>query len=224
MKTANPITQRRIIRSEALDALRAKDRDARRRLARHFVAFVRAPRGRKQPRGWIFYATDTHMATHEHRDEDQPAMFVSFMIGNPRAQVHGARDLVQELCEYNSDLLDEQDCHASCVVAQLKDFQAMFLEAKDEARANAVEFIFIDDRENLYWCTYDGSHAGQSIRNGGQSVIIRGCYDNDVRREVRSALRSHCRVRRPTKASLQVALRKIRRATRLPNVGYVPIP
>ena len=219
---------KRVIRSEALDALRAKHHDARKRLAKHFVAFVRAPHPNKECRGWLFYATDNHLATHVHRDfnpgkPEQP-IFTAFIVGNPRTQVHESRELIQELCAYNSDQLDEQDCHAQVVVNELRSYQMMLLEDKDEAWANAVEIIFFDDRNTLYWCAFDGSHAGQAIRGSGKSVIIRGCYDDDVRREVNAALRRHCLNGCPNRTSLLAAVRKIRKATKLPYVAYVPIP
>jgi len=218
---------RRIIKSDALDALRAKDRDARNRLGRHFVAFVRAPKDKGLPRGWVFHATDTPLATYTHledsRDSDRP-MFVSFIVGNPVSQVHDSRDAVQGFCDYNSELMDEADSHASVVLAEVKAYQTTLLEDEKEPRANAVEFLFLNDEGEVLWCGYDGSYGEQKLRGEGAHILIRGCYDASLQREVRTVLTRHCRTVRPTKASLDAAVRKIRRITRLKFVGYVPVP
>ena len=206
----------RIIRSDALDALHAKEADARQRLSRHLIAFVRSPR-RTGIKGWLFSASDSPVATY------QAPTFMAFVVANPRTQASESCQLIQQFWQFTADSLDEEDAHASVILAEVREYQRYLLEDKDEARANAAEFLFIDAGGDLAWCDYGGACAGQGMMSGGQAVLIRGCYDPVVHQAVRQALGCLRRRARPTSASLKAAVRSIRQATRLSHVGYVPI-
>lgn len=210
---------RQAVRSEALDAYRAKDRDAKKRLGRHFIAYVRVKRGAgKHPvRGYIVYATDNHLARYV------TDLFSAYIVGNPDLVVKDIRDTFQFAHEHSVELTDDADVHGTVVLTILKEYNKSVIEDKDEPRANAVEILLFDAVGDIYWCSYDGNYDGQPARGrGNKRVIFRGCYDRAANRAVRRILYGLGRGC-PDKAKLRRAVRAIRKATRLPNVGTVVV-
>jgi hypothetical protein len=214
---SNSIVTRQLPRSDALDALTVKERNARKRLATHFIAFVRAPQRASMPYGWIFYASSNPALTCR---TDQLA---AFMVGNPPSQVYESRDLIQTFHRLTVDQLDERDASAPVIIAELREYQGLLLQDKDEPRANAVEFLFIDNQERVCWCDWAGNVGSMMLKGSGQPVLIRGCYDIAIRRKVQEVLRRRCCRIRPSKATLTAAIRDLKRITRLSHVGCVPL-
>ena len=202
-------------RSSALDALLAKEADAREGLMRHFVAFVRAPRGRGLPRAWVFYATNSYLAISE------TPLFVGFSIGSSAVQTRDAQELIQGLCQWAANNLDEMDVSAPLILASVKGYHRLLLEDAKEPRASSVELLFID-AESVSWCDYAGASGEQGIVGQGAHILIRGCYHKETRHLVSQAL-GRCRTR-PSEASLAAVVQLIRKATGLSQVGYVSIP
>lgn len=210
----------RIIRSEAMDALRAKNEDARSRLSDRFIAFVQTERTKKGVFGYVFYGTN---ARDELLKMTGPKLFTLFGVGSPVVKVQDVRAAVNEFIDYTAEHLDERDVHGSVISEMLRSYQAMVLEDKDEARANPVEVLILDWTGRLFWVGYDGTENYFTYKPKGKMMVLRGCYDPAVRRRVTSLLNTRIRGRRMNKKAIASVLKELKKATKLKNVNCIPI-
>lgn len=212
--------RRRVVKSEALDALTAKTQHAERTIGKCFIAFVRTPaekRRKKDPAGFVFYGTDSFMATY-----DTP-LFNAFIVGSPDEKVKEVRAIIKYFHEYTAERTSHEDVHGAVIVDMLKDCNQSIIEDIDEPRANTTEVFVADARAHLYWISYAGQHGGQEIRSIGKPVIVRGCYDPEVRRRIDEILTRRCRSPRMRKTRLQSVCEELKLLTRLKTVSFVPI-
>ena len=210
----------RVIRSEAMDALRAKNTDARAKLARRFIAFVQTERTKKGVFGYVFYGTN---ARTELIKMTEPYLYTLVGVGAPAVKVQDTRAAVHEFADYTADHLDKRDVHGSVISQMLRSYHAMVLEDMDEARANPVEVLIFDGTGKLFWVGYDGTEDDLLYNPKGKMMVVRGCYDPAVRRRVSSLLRTRVRGRRMSEKIIKSVVAELKKATRLKNVGCFPM-
>ncbi|HUO75800.1 MAG TPA: hypothetical protein VMU12_02720 [Candidatus Paceibacterota bacterium] len=212
--------RRHVIKSEALDALTAKTEHAERTIGRSFIAFVRTPaekRRKKDPAGFVFYGTDSFMATYN------TPLFNAFVVGSPDEKVKEVRAVIKFFHEQTVESTSPEDVHGAVIVEMLKDYNQAIIEDIDEPRANTAEVFIFDARAHLYWISYAGQHGGQEIRGIGKPVIVRGCYDAETRPRIDETLTRRCRSPRMRKDRLLRVCEDLKQLTRLKTVSYVPI-
>ncbi|HTP56786.1 MAG TPA: hypothetical protein VMJ72_00715, partial [Candidatus Paceibacterota bacterium] len=164
--------RRRIIKSEALDALTAKTQHAERTIGTCFIAFVRTPsenRRKNDPAGFVFFGTDSFMASYN------TPLFNAFVVGSPDEKVKEVRAVIRYFHESTAELTSPEDVHGAVIVDMLKDYNLAIIEDIGEPRANTAEVLVFDARAHLYWISYAGQYGGQEIRGIGKPVIVRGC-------------------------------------------------
>ncbi|HXV26738.1 MAG TPA: hypothetical protein VD862_01800 [Candidatus Paceibacterota bacterium] len=204
---------KRIIRSEAMDSYRAKYRDARRRLRRDFVAFVQTPH-LKDNIGYVVYGTNGEAQSF------QTPTFATFLVGNPPVQVQEVKEALIGFYEYILQDLDARDAYAPVVLAMLKGYMQMYLEEKDEPLALATEVLCCGSPQHVFWCDFDGGEGMLDVFPKRKRLIIRGCFDKEVRGEVSRILRRRLQQVRPNKRTLKLMERELKKATGLKFVSY----
>lgn len=212
--------RKRFIKSEALDALKAKTKHAERTIGRCFIAFVRSPVKRfqaKNIKGYVFFGTNNHMSSYS------TTLFRAMIVGEPDEKVKEIRAAIKFFHEQFEETASAKDVHGAVIVDALKSYNLAILEDMEEPRANSVEVFVFDAHDHLYWISYGGQHGGQEVRSSRRPVIVRGCYDEHLRRQIELTLKRRCRSTRPNKAKILSACKAIKQLTKLHTVSYVLI-
>ena len=183
-------------RSSILAAFNAKKADARQRLARSFVALVKLPFSKRHakmkdyPIGFIVCATECDMGGWVNDN------FVGHYVGNPGVHATEMLELLRGTEEYFTSRYSSNDVHASIVMQSLSGYFQSVNEEYFLPLAMGIEAIFVDFYGTAHWLGFDGEHDDLSMRTSKREVLIRGCYDDDLRRKVRRFLERHLLGRR----------------------------
>lgn len=212
--------QSRPIRSLAMDALRAKSRDARKRLSRRFIVFVQTQRSHKGVVGYVLYGVSSKS---EFLKITQKHMFTLFGIGAPPVKVQDIDATVHEFCGHVANRLDARDVHGSVIASMLRAYQSFILEDKNEARANAVEVIIFDKSGKLLWVSHDGTEGEHAYHPKGKMMVLRGCYDPEIRQQVAGLLQSRLRGKRVSSKVINSVKKELKRITGLKHIACLPI-
>jgi len=215
--------------SSALHSFNVKTQDAQARLWQCFVAFVKTPgavlvelSGEETPlSGYII------MASYVNESLLSAQNFTAFYVGAPTAQVQEAVELVNEVCANIENVYSEEDVHSTMIVDTLSKYYRFLLDLKDEPRAVAVEFLFVDYMNNAQWVRFDGSSGDIDLESRKKSITIVGCYDHALERELRKYLRAtfHAKGRKKlslTQKEMKLIERDIKKMTKLRYAYVVP--
>ncbi len=206
-------------KSGALQVYQAKRKATEEALRRSFVAFVRVPRvrGSKDPVGYMVYATDGNLGTYGN---DNFVMCYTTPEGPHSKDVQTLLNAVEQETRRR---YDEADFHSTVALTALASYTRMVLEDWREPVALAVCAVSFDCSGKARSLDYTGQLEKVSIQGRGSRILLTGCYDDTLRREVVKLIKDALLKRKRTKADVRRMLAKIKHITKAKRVNVLPL-
>lgn len=206
-------------RSTALQAFRAKDEEARQRLANIFVAFVKLPFSKKaHVLGYVFIGSNNN----EEVGGFESRNFDFHLVGSPPMQVEEVEVMVKTLGFLWDTRVSTKDFHSSSARMALADLNQATLELSQYPRASAVEALFIDKRANadeVQWVSYAGEYHRCPLKSGPGQIVVCGCYGGSRRAEISAIMKTLLRGR-ITAPRLRAVAQQLKRAAKVRRVQF----
>ena len=197
------------VRSSLMQNHQDKVDDIRERMAGECLAFVQVRSSGKRVRGYVFACS-----RGDYRFvEDDEYMFKAFLVGNPSENVDDVEGAIASFRDETIDELNERDAYASVICEMLAQDHAALMKNRFHVPMQCVETLFLDDDGTVHWCGFNGAYDEVSVTPRTKRLLIRGCHDPAVKREVNRILRTFQALNRPNAKAAKNVIRKLKRAT-----------
>jgi hypothetical protein len=212
-------------KNSILEAFQAKEADAKERLRRTFVAYVKYPFSMKTgsmkglPAGYIVFGSDNGIGSFMNQN------FGAFFVGKPNSQVAEMSDLMRSINDSIRRRFSAADVQSTVVLRIVSNYFRFILEDYFEPRAMAIETLYIDVLGMCRWSSFDGEHGSIDMASRGHDVIIRGCYDEPLKKRVERYLRGNLlkRKRAPNAKTQAKIKRELKAITGLRYIKIVSL-